>query len=553
MAMHECEAYWQDFLRRPNEQRMLQEEQRQLQKETACRMAAVKSTKLEELETALAGCTPDQQRILRPIIQSPGLLERLHDCLLRSDHNPGIFSKRIETDQSLAALILEKAEEYERHPEAFKRQEQQLKEIHEEASRPLDAADLDYLKQRTWRDLPQAELAERMSKGEICPRDEWIPGISKGKRPLDAPALEEHLSFGERLAREGREAYATGDYDKAFMRFKQGVELVNWVEAKDAVSQRRIDDMYSLFLKNSAQAALQLGKYQEAIRACTTIIQELDEHDSKARYRRGRAYLLLGMTKCAKDDFMFILKSPYSTQEGVCAARLGLQELRQVLNKSETEAKLTVCRGLEGSLFSRGRLAAAHVRQLGAADDPDKSDDDQFHFSRNYPEDKTDFHLPPSKTTAEAANSCNSADGQGVESISKAATCDEAETQDKHTEYTKKGETQELPPLSLAKTRSILLDFLDAYTSDPVAAELNALRSLADFDYRRVILRARKYLPQVQQPILARHGIVGDDHRSNMKLVEKGVSYWRFKSPEIEELTKDCLQAVFGDVADIDV
>lgn len=89
--------------------------------------------------------------------------------------------------------------------------------------------------------------------------------------------------------------------------------------------------------------------------------------------------------------------------------------------------------------------------------------------------------------------------------------------------------------------------------SDPVAAELNALRSLADFDYRRVILRARKYLPQVQQPILARHGIVGDDHRSNMKLVEKGVSYWRFKSPEIEELTKDCLQAVFGDVADIDV
>lgn len=81
-------------------------------------MAAVKSTKLEELETALAGCTPDQQRILRPIIQSPGLLERLHDCLLRSDHNPSIFSKRIETDQSLAALILEKAEEYERHPEA---------------------------------------------------------------------------------------------------------------------------------------------------------------------------------------------------------------------------------------------------------------------------------------------------------------------------------------------------------------------------------------------------------------------------------------------------
>lgn len=90
---------------------------------------------------------------------------------------------------------------------------------------------------------------------------------------MDAPALEEHLAFGERLAREGREAYAAGDYDKAFMRFKQGVELVNWVEAKDAVSQRRIDDMYSLFLKNSAQAALQLGKYQEAIRKIVAYMQ----------------------------------------------------------------------------------------------------------------------------------------------------------------------------------------------------------------------------------------------------------------------------------------
>lgn len=68
------------------------------------------------------------------------------------------------------------------------------------------------------------------------------------------------------MAREGREAYAAHDYDTAFMRFKQGVELVNWVEAKDAVRQRCIDDMYCMFLRNVAQAALKLERYQEAIR-----------------------------------------------------------------------------------------------------------------------------------------------------------------------------------------------------------------------------------------------------------------------------------------------
>lgn len=33
MAMHESEAYWQDFLRRPKEQLALREQQKQLQKE----------------------------------------------------------------------------------------------------------------------------------------------------------------------------------------------------------------------------------------------------------------------------------------------------------------------------------------------------------------------------------------------------------------------------------------------------------------------------------------------------------------------------------------
>ncbi|CDI79502.1 hypothetical protein, conserved [Eimeria acervulina] len=569
MAMHECEAYWQDFLRRPKEQRQLREEQKNVQKETASRMAAQKAAKVAEIETALGACTPEQQDLLRPIFKYPGILERLHDCLVQAERNPSLFSEKIQTDEALNALIREKAEEFKQNPKAFALQEQQLQQLHEEATRGLDAAEMEYLNQRTWKDLPQAELAERMSKGEICPRDEWIPGISKGKRPLEGGALEEHLSFGDRLSLEGRQAYAAGDYETAFMRFKQGIELLNWVEARDKENQqKRIDEAFSLFLKNAAQAAIQLGKYQEAIRACTTVIQEIDEHDSKARYRRGKAYLLLGMTKSAKDDFMFILKSPYSTNEGVHAARLGLQELRSVVNKNEIEAKRTLHRGISGCLFSQGRNTSKETDNLNIAADKEseKYEEDkpqlQSHLLHADDEHAEEFRLPPSKATEHTFNEKIKQRNPKRfiyedEDISDQATTPEAET--------RKGKENkaEGPPLSLEKTRNILIDFLDAYTSEPVASKLRELRSLADFDYKRVIIRCRKYLPEVQRPILQKHGVgtsssssssssSSDSHRCSMRLLEKSVSFWRFRDEAIEELTRDCLQAVFGDVADID-
>lgn len=94
----------------------------------------------------------------------------------------------------------------------------------------------------------------------------FFAGVSSGKRPLEKAALQQHLSFGERLAREGREAFSAANYTLAFTRFKQGVELLNWVQAKDKTMQPTLDDMYAMFLRNTAQAALKLERFQEAIR-----------------------------------------------------------------------------------------------------------------------------------------------------------------------------------------------------------------------------------------------------------------------------------------------
>lgn len=51
-----------------------------------------------------------------------------------------------------------------------------ITEVEKEAKRPVEEDDLIYLRSRTWRDLPVEDIADRMSKGEICPREEWIPG-----------------------------------------------------------------------------------------------------------------------------------------------------------------------------------------------------------------------------------------------------------------------------------------------------------------------------------------------------------------------------------------
>lgn len=64
---------------------------------------------------------------------------------------------------------------------------------------------------------------------------------------------------------DGRDAYSGADFETALIRFTQGVQLLNWVKAERSEDQVRIDDLYLTFLRNQAQAALMLEKYQEAI------------------------------------------------------------------------------------------------------------------------------------------------------------------------------------------------------------------------------------------------------------------------------------------------
>lgn len=146
-------------------------------------------------------------------------------------------------------------------------------------------------KSRTWRDIPQEELAERLSKGEVIARDEWVPGLSEGRRKLNPEMLKSHIEFGERIHKEGNEAYQKDDYELALTRYTQvgiysrislcfnslfliqGVNLLNWVQAEtEEETQNVVDPLLLIFLRNQAQAALQLEQYQTAKSEFSSVI-----------------------------------------------------------------------------------------------------------------------------------------------------------------------------------------------------------------------------------------------------------------------------------------
>lgn len=69
------------------------------------------------------------------------------------------------------------------------------------------------------------------------------------------------------------------------------------------------------------------------ISVAATSALELDPHDGKALYRRAQAHLHLGSLPAAKNDYMAILKSEYTSTQSKMNARDGLREMRKIVTK----------------------------------------------------------------------------------------------------------------------------------------------------------------------------------------------------------------------------
>eukprot|EP00923_Selenidium_pygospionis_P035453 GHVN01061870.1.p1 GENE.GHVN01061870.1~~GHVN01061870.1.p1 ORF type:complete len:375 (-),score=87.70 GHVN01061870.1:262-1386(-) len=343
MATLSTEQFWHDFIRRPDvDSHNTRLTHQMLLKERATVVKQKRDEEARLISKAVSLCEPHTTLSLTPLL-SLDLIHRvlwtlLGDCKVEEGVGEG-------TDCGLDLFGLKRlfAERPEVCDELIKAGGEILKDpdserlVRERYKQLLSVSEVDVSKVdcgprlKTWHDVPSEELAERLSKGEIIGRDDWVPGLSTGRRKLDSHALSSHLEFGERVKEEGNQASKRGDWELALTRYTQGVELLNWVQGDNKDDTLKARDLHALFLRNKAQAALMLERWSEAIKACDVAL-DIDPDDMKALYRRGMGRLNRGDVVDAKNDFKAIIKSPYNDPTSVTAARYGLQQLRRVVS-----------------------------------------------------------------------------------------------------------------------------------------------------------------------------------------------------------------------------
>eukprot|EP00914_Ancora_sagittata_P008803 GHVO01017069.1.p1 GENE.GHVO01017069.1~~GHVO01017069.1.p1 ORF type:complete len:488 (+),score=121.94 GHVO01017069.1:337-1800(+) len=443
-------------------------------------------------ELIMMGCDAESRKFVAPLIKYPSLCRMLYSLV-----------SHLETEEEQAAhlqgLLSDRTSEVRTRLEGFAADrggDDDTKAGHEmdlntsmqaKASPIVDSTGVDTGMDVTVDDIPMEERQRRMAKGEILPRDEWLPG--QGKKPLNHATASEHLAWGTRLLKEGTEAYQSKRLDTALMRYTQGVRLLESVEGEEEDDNRLILDMIGKFYKNRALAAMGLGKWTEARDACTLAL-EIDAHDSKARYRRGSAHIGLGDLKEAKDDYIYILKDPHSAPHARLAAKTGFQNIRSIVIKWRRDCKGIIKAVSEESVFSNDRASIEKQEKHG----------------------HTAPRIQPHK---------------------------EKKIEDDRTEYA--------PPLSLADTKSMLIDLLVEYSTDDFSFKIAEQKRMAEYDERRIILRARKLVPAVAGPVLRKWGFSDESYWVNQKEAEKCVGHWKEHDQDIVQLSQEIRDIVVGD------
>lgn len=189
------------------------------------------------------------------------------------------------------------------------------------------------------KDVPIKELRQRLGRGEIAPRKEWIPtNDKKDKKTIGKEELEERLNFAEKLNTEGKTALALGNYHHSLTRFTQGIHLLEYYECAEAGDTMAIIDALNKFRRNEAIVNLKLKNYRSTIASCTDCIAD-SPHDGKAKFLRAKAYWAVGDTNLAKIDLEDLIQDPYCTDEQQSAATALMRQILCDEKKDEMQIR----------------------------------------------------------------------------------------------------------------------------------------------------------------------------------------------------------------------
>eukprot|EP00928_Gymnodinium_smaydae_P023424 TRINITY_DN1933_c1_g2_i2.p1 TRINITY_DN1933_c1_g2~~TRINITY_DN1933_c1_g2_i2.p1 ORF type:complete len:552 (+),score=172.26 TRINITY_DN1933_c1_g2_i2:65-1657(+) len=130
-----------------------------------------------------------------------------------------------------------------------------------------------------------------------------VPGGINGEAPerrqvLDARETQGVLEFGQRLKREGNEAFRNENWEAAITRYSQGDEMLKNFAAEPHLEAQNAElkTMHRACLNNKATAALQMDQWQSALKAAEDALR-IKQDDEKALFRKAGALEGLGRTR----------------------------------------------------------------------------------------------------------------------------------------------------------------------------------------------------------------------------------------------------------------
>lgn len=331
---------------------------------------------------------------------------------------------------------------------------------------------------------------------------DYVPGLSKGKRILDAESTEQFVTLGREMKTAGNNCFAARDFEMALTRYTQGVELLHNVECKENGPQQELMSLLAALLTNQAIAALRTSSWRTAIAACDACLA-INPQNLKARARRAEAYKCLGELETATADLNWILK-------------LKAEDLLQD-HDSETAglllgtAKKDARRALQDITGLHIEESEAAKRMIAGAD-----------FTANRDKEK--------KTTVAVP------EAQYMPSSTSTAT---------HQRKKSSAVTEKL--IDEVVALEIQEALVELYTREEVQQGLIALRKAAEYDSGRFIQRLRPFLVKLlQEPVLSKYEF-GEGEAAYRKL-ERALGQHVSTSEQVKSNTKQILAMLMGDL-----
>eukprot|EP01054_Gregarina_sp_Poly1_P000064 Gregarina_sp_Poly_1__63@NODE_1012_length_5366_cov_118_438762_g159_i2_p1_GENE_NODE_1012_length_5366_cov_118_438762_g159_i2NODE_1012_length_5366_cov_118_438762_g159_i2_p1_ORF_typecomplete_len535_score99_74TPR_15/PF13429_6/0_00017TPR_15/PF13429_6/0_00012TPR_16/PF13432_6/3e03TPR_16/PF13432_6/3_7e02TPR_16/PF13432_6/2_6e07ANAPC3/PF12895_7/2_1e03ANAPC3/PF12895_7/1_6e06TPR_19/PF14559_6/1_1e02TPR_19/PF14559_6/5_2e06TPR_21/PF09976_9/7e03TPR_21/PF09976_9/1_1e05BTAD/PF03704_17/5_6e03BTAD/PF03704_17/0_0055DU len=372
------------------------------------------------------------------------------------------------------------------------------------------------------RDVPQDELRRRLNRGEIAPKDEWIPSSdTKQKKSVSIQEAHERLKFAETLKKDATEKMQLGQLEEAATVFAQGSHLLEYYKCdSDSCVQEQITSELRRFRLNYCNVNLKLKKYREAIKFLDDQLKE-DPNDGRSIYLRGRCYELAGDFEKAWDQYYQLFRNVFVSDSDKLCGLYALHRLRGDYKENSSKLRMMV------EMYQK---EIENTARLQNEEKENEYFEDELLENELFPQTSNGRQFPTRERLIQQKSS------QSSQSSLPQPTLKSAD-----------------------ELINLLALMLKLYTSPNVALELEKIRIKADFDERKVLLALRKYLPSILSPLLMQFGYGSEcDRFVDMKTkFDKDVYFYRaandvdlIKKEVISGMVKSLHETLMGTAID---